>query len=184
VQQTAPEVHDLALIKMTAPKNINLKGAEPSLTKFVKVTLQNRSPHDEVITNFTGLVTLVAESLGTNCPNARVVLHPGPPNNPKTLKPKQSMTVTFDVTWNCANDPARGAGHEDFRYLATVNHAALDGQVDTHAACDTCPRPPLAGDVDSNPDPRKPLKDKGCGNKDKATGQFGADVLTDVFIKQ
>ena len=46
-----------------------------------------------------------------------------------------------------------------------------------------CPRAPLPGGVDSNPDPDKPLKDKGCGNKDKVTKQVGADVLTDVVIK-
>jgi hypothetical protein len=183
VQETAPEVHDLALIKLKAPKNINLKGAEPSLTKFVKVTLQNRSPHDEMITDLTGLVTLVAESLSNVCPNATVVLHNGPPNKTKTLKPKQKLSVTFDVTYNCANDPAKGAGHEDFRYLATVNHAAIDGNADTHTADDNCPRAPLPDGVDPNPDPDKPLKDKGCGNKDKVTKQVGADVLTDVVIK-
>jgi HYR domain len=183
VQETAPEVHDLALIKLKAPKNINLKAAEPSLTKFVKVTLQNRSPHDEMITDLTGLVTLVAESLSNVCPNATVLLHNGPPNKTKTLKPKQKLTVTFDVTYNCANDPAKGAGHEDFRYLATVNHAAIDGNADTHTADDNCPRAPLPDGTDPNPDPNKPLKDKGCGNKDKATGQIGAPVLADVFEK-
>ncbi len=128
--------HDLAVLRMEAPKNINLQGAEPSLTKSVKVTLQNRSPHDEVITNFNGLVTLVAESLSNVCPNATVVLHQGPPNNPKTLKPKQKMTATFDVTYNCANDSLKGAGHEDFRYLASVHHEAIDRNPDTHPADD------------------------------------------------
>jgi hypothetical protein len=42
---------------------------------------------------------------------------------------------------------------------------------------------PLPGGGDPNPDPDKPLKDKGCGNKDKVTKQVGADVLTDVFMK-
>jgi hypothetical protein len=174
VNEAPPETHDLALITLKAPKNINLKGAEPSLTKFVKVTLQNRSPHNEVITNFTGLVTLVAETLGTNCPNATVVLHPGPPNNPKTLKPKQKMNVFFDVTWTCANDPLKGAGHEDFRYLATVHHDAIDGNPDTHPEDDGCPRAALPGGTDSNPDGK--VKDTGCAG--------GVDVKTDVFLKQ
>ena len=52
-----------------------LKLWEEMVTKFVKVTLQNRSPHNETITSFAGLVTLVAESLATNCPNAAVTLH-------------------------------------------------------------------------------------------------------------
>ena len=89
--------------------------------------------------------------------------------------------ATFTV--NCANDPYKGVGHQDFRYLAAVHHEALDGQADTHPACDTCPRPALPGGVDPNPDPNKPLKDKGCGKKDKATSLIGADVLTDVVQK-
>jgi hypothetical protein len=169
VNQLPPETHDLALIKMKAPKNINLKGAEASLTKFVKVTLQNRSPHNEVITNFTGLVTLVAESLGEICSNAQVVLRPGPPNNPKTLKPKQKMTVTFDVTWTCANDPLKGAGHEDFRYLAAVHHEAIDGNADTHPEDDGCPRAALPAGQDMA------FKDTGCAG--------GVDVKTDVLVK-
>jgi uncharacterized repeat protein (TIGR01451 family) len=176
VNEAPPETHDLALIKMKAPKNINLQGAEASLTKFVKVTLQNRSPHNETITNFTSLITLVAESLSNVCPNATVVLHPGPPNNPKTLKPKQKLTVTFDVTWTCANDPLKGAGHEDFRYLATVHHSAIDGQPDTHTPDDVCPRAALPGGTDPNPDASKSLKDTGCAG--------GVDVKTDVFLKQ
>jgi hypothetical protein len=170
------KVHDLALVKIKAPKNINLQGAESSLTKFVKVTLQNRSPHNEVITNFTGLVTLVAQSLSNVCADAQVVLHAGPPNNPKTLKPKQKMTVTFDVTWTCANDPLKGVGHEDFRYLASVHHEAIDGNADTHPEDDGCPRAALPGSTDPNPDPDKPLKDTGCAG--------GVDVKTDVFLKQ
>ncbi len=169
--EVEPLIHDLAIIKLKAPKNINLKGAEPSLTKFVKVQIQNRSPHNEVITNFNGLVTLVAESLSNECPNATVVLHPGPPNNPKTLKPKKKMLVTFDVTWNCANDPLKGAGHEDFRYLATVHHEAIDGNPDTHPEDDGCPRAALPGGLDPNPDGK--VKDTGC-----------AEVKTDVFIKE
>jgi hypothetical protein len=155
----------------------------PSPTRFVNVTLQNRSPHTETVTHFTSLVTLLVESLSNVCPNATVGLHLGRPNKANSLKPKQKMTETYDVTWNCANEPAKGAGHEDFRYLAAIHHEALDGQADPHPACDTCPRPLLPGVVDPNPDPNKPLKDKGCSNKDKATGQFGADVLTDVFVK-
>ncbi len=170
VHETPTDTHDLALVKIKAPKNVNLKGAEPSLTKFVKVQIQNRSPHDEVITNFNGLVTLVAESLSNECPNATVVLHPGPPNNPKTLKPKKKMFVTFDVTWNCANDPLKGAGHEDFRYLATVHHEAIDGNPDTHPEDDGCPRAALPGGLDPNPDGK--VKDTGC-----------AEVKTDVFVK-
>ena len=78
----------------------------------------------------------------------------------------------------CDNDPAKGEGHEDFRYLATVHHEAIDGNLDTHTADDDCPRAALPGGVDPNPDPDKPLKDKGCGGKPP-----GTDVKTDVFLK-
>ena len=62
-----------------------------------------------------------------------------------------------------------------------MNHAALDGEEDTHPADDLCPRsviPPF--EFDANPDGT--IKDVGCGNKnpDKT---FGADVLTDVIVK-
>ena len=97
-------------------------------------------------------------------------------------KPKQKMNVFFDVTYGCANDPLKGVGHEDYRYLATVHHEAIDGNADTHTADDTCPRPPLPSGVDPNPDPNKPLKDNGCGGK-FPDGSIGADVKTDVFVK-
>jgi uncharacterized repeat protein (TIGR01451 family) len=164
--------HDLALIEIKAPKRINLKGVEASLTKFVKVTIQNRSPHDENITRFDSLVTLVAESLSNVCPNATVVLHQGPPNNAKTLKPKQKLTVFFDVTYGCANDPMEGPGHEDYEYYATVHHEAIDGQPDSHSADDVCPHDALGG----------VFKDKGCGSN-KPDGTLGGDVLTDVAME-
>ena len=63
-------------------------------------------------------------------------------------------------------------GHEDYRFIASVNHAALDGSADTMPANDNCPRPPnlVTGD-------------KGCGNKDAASGLLGADVKTDAIVK-
>ena len=69
-------------------------------------------------------------------------------------------------------------GHEDYRSLVTVNHAAIDGQADTHTADDNCPHGPLG--VDPNPDGS--ISDKGCGGK-KPDGTLGADVKTDVVVK-
>jgi len=179
--------HDLAIIRLKVPKNINLKAAAPALTGRVVVQIQNRSPHVETISNFTGLVTVELHSLSNACvglePVATVIV--GPPNIPKTLKPKQKMNVFFEVpfTTNCIPNTAKGLGNEDYRYTAIVHHEALDGNADTHPDCDVCPRGPLPDGVDLNPDPAKPLKDKGCGNKDKLTGQLGADVKTDVVLK-
>jgi hypothetical protein len=88
--------------------------------------------------------------------------------------------VYFDVTFDCAVNPAKGLGQEDFRYVATVHHDAIDGVVDTHPECDVCPHGPLEGFVDPNPDGR--IKDKGCGAP-RGDGTFGNDVLTDVFVR-
>jgi hypothetical protein len=176
VSESAPEVHDLAVIRMKAPKNINLKGAEASLTQRVVVQIQNRSPHHETITNLAELVqvTLTNGKDSEGCaPEARLI--DGPPNQPgRVLKPKQKMNIFFEVTFTgaCVPDPMKGAGHEDFSYRAVVHHAALDGNPDTHTADDDCPRAALPGGVDPNPDPNKPLKDKGC-----------TAATTDVFVK-
>ncbi len=97
------------------------------------------------------------------------------------LKPKAKLRVFYKVTYNCMNalprnlgDPTRG----DYSHMATVHHEVLDGNADTHAADDTCPRsvtPPF--EIDPNPDGT--IKDRGCGAK-KADNTFGNPILTDV----
>ena len=132
------------------------------------------------------MVHVTVESLG-ECPDLVPVFIDGPPNKVKTLKPKQKLNVFFEVTFTteCVNDPGKSSkkdpGREDYRYTAHVNHFALNGIADTHPEDDDCPRAALPGGVDNNAG--KPIKDKGCGNKDKETKQFGADVLTDVVLK-
>jgi hypothetical protein len=79
------------------------------------------------------------------------------------LGPKKKLNIFFNVTYNCANFPAKGVA--DFEFTATVNHAAMDGNADSDPANDICPRPP-------NP----ATGDKGCAK--------GLEVLTDVFLKQ
>jgi uncharacterized repeat protein (TIGR01451 family) len=182
---TPVHVHDLALVSIKAAKTLTLTSQKMSQTKFVRVTIQNRSDHDETIQSLgvlSNLVTLVVESLGTNCPNPDAVFLTGPPQRtlPVTLKPKQKFTVIYDVTYNCANDPLKGAGHEDLRYHATVHHEAIDGQPDNHPVDDVCPHNALPGGVDPFPDGK--VKDNGCGGKTTA-GTLGADVLTDVVVK-
>jgi hypothetical protein len=145
---------DLAVVTVKAPRTVKLS-AGSSVTRRVKVQIQNRSSQDKQIDTLTGLVSLVAESLATNCPNAQVVLHAGKPNppTPLVLKPGKKLSVFFDVTFDCANDGAKGIGHEDFRYEATLNPADQD------SSNDVCPRPPGADDT-------------GC-----------AEVKTDVVVK-
>jgi hypothetical protein len=87
------------------------------------------------------------------------------------------------VTFDCANDPSKGPGHEDYRYVATVHHEAIDGNADTNPADDVCPRgPPIAAAYNIYPGGGGVVADKGCGGK-TASGTLGADVLTDVVVK-
>jgi uncharacterized repeat protein (TIGR01451 family) len=182
---TEVHVHDLAVISIKAAKSVTLTSKKTSQIKFVRVTIQNRSDHDETIQNLgvlSNLVTLVVESLGTNCPNPDAVFLTGPPQRPLpvTLKPKQKFTVIYNVTYDCANDPAKGEGHEDLRYLAAVHHEAIDGLPDNHTPDDMCPHNALPGGID--PFPNGKIKDNGCGSK-KPDGTLGADVVTDVVVK-
>ncbi len=169
--------HNLAVIAIKAPKVVALTAKKPSQTKFVRVTIQNRGDHPEMIMDSGVLANLVAlelESTGSNCvaPEAELVV--GPPQRPLpvTLKPKQKFTAIFTVTYDCANDPLKGPGHEDFEYYAEVHHEAIDGQPDGQPADDDCPHDAIGG----------AFKDKGCGGK-KPDGTRGEDVLTDVTVK-
>jgi hypothetical protein len=113
-------------------------------------------------------------------------LHVGRPQKhlPLTLKPKQKFSVIFDVAFDCANDgaksTARDPGHEDFRYIAVVDHAALDGETDAHPYDDVCPRDIELPGVDPYPDGT--IKDLGCGAR-RPDRTLGADVITDVVLK-
>jgi hypothetical protein len=164
-----PPVHDLAVTKITAPATVTLTNNKPQLTKPVTVQIQNRSPHDETIPDLAtlgDLVILTVTSRGSCLSPSQELRDPG---LPKTLKPKKTLNVVFDVTFDCANDPVKGAGHEDYDYSASVDHAALDGEADTHPEDDSCPRDPL-GIV---PNPDGTINDKGCLEK-----------VTDVFDKR
>jgi hypothetical protein len=128
-------------------------------------------------------VTLAVQSLDTNaCPDITADFVQSAPQRrlPFTLKRKAKMNIYFNVTFGCAVNPSKGFGQEDFSYFAKVNHEAIDDQADTHPECDVCPRPPLDGGVDPNPDGR--IKDKGCGAS-RRDGTFGDEVLTDVFVR-
>jgi len=89
--------------------------------------------------------------------------------------------VTFSTA--CINDAVKSTatkpGHEDYQYLVTLNHAALDGQADTHAVDDVCPRSVVPPGV-RDPYPGGTILDKGCG-KQKADGTFGLPVTVDLF---
>jgi uncharacterized repeat protein (TIGR02543 family) len=183
---TNADTHDFAITGITAPNLVTLTKRIKSKTSPVKVAVQNRSPFPEVIKDAEALgelVTLTVQSLG-NCPNPTPVLVP-PNRFPITLQPKAPLTVNYNVTFDCVNDPEQGTAkdpnHYDYRFAATVNYAALDGKADTHPVDDMCPRsvtPPFV--IDPNPDGT--VKDSGCGTP-KADGTRGGDILTDVVAR-
>lgn len=168
-------VHDLAVASLRVPKRVALKANQPS-NVVAKVIVQNRSPHLETISDMSALASLVrlrARSLHPDrCPDAAVQIAAKQRNLPATLKPKASLPVAFEVTFDCAVDPAastkRDPGHEDFEWEARVDHAVLDGILDTHPVDDECPRAPTGPD----PNPDGKITDKGCPT-----------VTTDVFSK-
>jgi hypothetical protein len=137
--------HDLAVLNVKPPKSVHLKDGGPSLTKRVKVEIQNLSPHSETISNLTVLGELVSVTLsniqGSGCLAPTAELIQGPPNNvPKTLGPNEKLNVFFNVTFDpegCIPDKFKGEGHQDFGYSAHVDHAALDGNPDTNPSNDT-----------------------------------------------
>jgi hypothetical protein len=166
-QTPDPALHDLALVSIRAPKRVTLSARRPSRTQRVTVTFQNLGGHEETIPDLAALndiVSLTVESLG-DCPSPTAELRP-PRRLPLTISPRKRVKLVFDVTYDCANHPARGAGHEDWRYAASVSHAAIDGVADASPSNDACPRAPAASD-------------RGCGAK-SSDGTLGGDVFTDV----
>jgi hypothetical protein len=160
--------HDLMIAKLKAPKAIKLSATVTQQTAVAAVTLVNLGDHPETIESYENLVALVVQSLGGGCLDPLVTLLPGAPNKPLPviLAPRKKLNVYFSVTIGCANNPLKGIGQQDYRVLATVNHAALDAGPDSQPANNDCPRPP-------NP----AMGDKGCG------GKGGAAVLIDVTVK-
>jgi hypothetical protein len=181
-----PQPHDLAVAKMKAPKRITLSEKTPSATKPLKLTIQNRSPHDEIIANpdaLRGMMTVLVDSLPPEeCPDAPAVLVL-PAAFPITLPPKGKLNLTYNLTFDCANDPLASGEttpHGDFRVSVTVSHGAIGSESDSHPADDVCPHAALPGQLDPYPDGR--VKDKGCGGKN-SDGSLGADVVIDIVRK-
>jgi uncharacterized repeat protein (TIGR01451 family) len=180
--------HDLAVLKIKAPKTVQLTLQKPISTQLIKVTIQNRSPQNEVITAATvsNLCALVLTSLHTNSPCAAPVatLHDGPPQKPLpvTLKSKQKFTIVFDVRFTCATDPGKAASpaQADFSYTATVNHEVLDNEPDADPYDNVCPRGPLPYPGNLDPFPNGKIHDLGAGGKNP-DGTYGAPVTTDVI---
>jgi hypothetical protein len=148
VQQTPTPTYDLAMLSIKAPKAIGLSQKTPSLTKAIKVQIQNLSDHSETIQDigaFTNLVTLTVQSLGT-CPVAVAEIVLPKKEFPIVLAPKKKLTVQYNVTFDCMNDRFKGDAHEDFSYTAHIDQSALDGNADTNPVNDDCPRAVIGAD--------------------------------------
>ena len=169
-----PPPHDLAVVKLKAPKKIKLSATTTSKDGKFKVTLQNRGPQTETIPDLATLNDLVAvevETLGTNCASFAASLVSPKKSFPISVAPNKKLNLSFTANFNCYNDPAatsKTATHNDYRTTATIDLGAL-GEADTAPSNDACPRPPNGSDP-------------GCGNK-TSTGMLGAEVFTDVIQK-
>jgi hypothetical protein len=177
---------DFAVTKISAPQSVSLTDPVPERTKRIKVQIQNRGPMTETIPDMTALANLVeVELVSLGLCGAPTPILEKPARFPVAVKSKQKLTVTFAVTFTCANDAAKSTdadpGHDDYSVTARVQRAALGGGPDTHPADDICPRsvtPPFV--IDPNPDGT--IKDKGCGEK-KGDKTFGGPVLMDVVVR-
>jgi hypothetical protein len=156
--------HSLAVTKMKVPKTINLSAKKPSITAKAAITIQNQGSGTEVITTatLTTLVTFQLQSLASASCAAPVPVLVLPKKLPVNLSPKKSLKLNYTITFDCANDTAKGT--PDFSYSATVHPEAIDGSADTTPANNICPRPPSGAD-------------KGCGDK------LGNALTTDVVVK-
>jgi hypothetical protein len=173
VVELPPETHDLALVKLKAPKKITFKSGVTSVVGKFAVSIQNRGTLNETILNMgvlTNLVTVNVQSL-SNCPSFFATMLPPKAAFPITLAAKKKLNLAFTATFDCVNDPAatsKTASHSDYQTVATVHHEAIDGNEDTFPADDSCPRNP-AGTV---PLGTGTTTDKGC-----------VPALTDVIVK-
>ena len=172
VSETPASTQDLSVLTVVPPGRIALTSSRPSQTKPVRIQIENLGPRTETIADLgklTNLVTLAIQSLG-GCPTPAVTVVPPKARFPLTIAPKRKLTVLYNVTFDCANDPlatTKTSDHSDFRYTVTLNRAVLDGLVDANSANDGCPRGPNGAD-------------KGCGGRDPITRSLGAVIFTDI----
>jgi|GEM_PF-6869180 len=177
--------HDLAVTKLKAPASNSTKGKD--VVFQVKVQIQNRGQHAEVIEDALQLANLVtlehsSSSTGGWVPSLDVVLDVPPPGAfPITLAPRRRLWVRYEVTfggWSAPylEAPAGPCIASDVTWTARVDHAALAGLPDDHPADDVAPRGVVAPySFDAYPDGT--LRERGAGAK-KADGTFGDAVVT------
>ena len=178
-------IDNLAVRAFRAPKRVVLSAKKTNVVSKLSVTVQNRSLHSEVIRNsgvLSNLVTVVLTPIGTNgcaTPVPQLVVS-SKTKFPITLKAGKTMKLAYTVNFICATDPLatkKAVYHNDYQYLVTVQHEALDGLADSRPADDVCPHNALGADPYN-----KKIKDKGCGLRIKGTpaGTF-TNVVTDII---
>ena len=148
-------IDNLAVTAFTAPKKVALSTKKPNVVGKLSVTIQNRSLHAEVVPSLaalSNLVTVALTPIGTNgCATPVPQLVPPKTTFPITLASGKSLKLAYTVNFTCATDPlatSKTANHDDYSYLVTVHHDAIDGLADSRPADDTCPHNALgAGPV-------------------------------------
>jgi hypothetical protein len=176
-------IDNLAVTAFKAPKKVALSAKKPNVVSKLAVTIQNRSRHAEVVPSLavlSNLVTVTLTPITTNgCATPVPQLVTPKTAFPITLASGKSLKLAYTVNFTCATDPlatGKTATHNDYQYLVTVQHQAIDGLADSRPADDTCPHNALGADPYNSK-----IKDKGCGLKVKgaATGTF-TNVVTDI----
>jgi hypothetical protein len=177
-------IDNLAVTAFKAPKKVALSAKKPNVVSKLSVTIQNRSRHADVIPSLavlSNLVTVTLTPISSNgCATPVPQLVTPKTAFPITLASGKSLKLAYTVNFTCATDPlatSKTANHDDYLYLVTVQHQAIDGLADSRPADDTCPHNAKGADPYNSK-----IKDKGCGLKVKgaATGTF-TNVVTDVI---
>ena len=121
-----------ALFTFDLAKGIGIIRSTTSLlgiTETAELIFTNAGVHDLAVTKITAPKSVILNQTK----RVKVEIQNRGPHT-ETIQDVAMLgnLVSLRVTFDCVNDPAKGPGHQDFSYIATVNHAALDGNADTH----------------------------------------------------
>lgn len=167
---------ELAVVSVKAPKKVTLKSTTPGATRKLKARIQNVGVAAASIADLTSLESLVnleIESLEPMlCPEPLATLMSPNTGFPLLLAPNKKLSLVFEVTFDCANDPLRTTKtdfHSDFGYSLMLDPQLLDVSQD---------------DPSNNVCPRDPTEyDEGCGARTEL-GLLGGEILTDLLELQ
>jgi len=167
---------ELAVTSLKAPRKVTLKPASPVATRKLKARIENVGVEEASIAEFgvlESLVNLEIESLEPMvCSEPFAELVSPQTGFPLSIGPRKKLSVVFEVTFDCANDPLRTTKtdfHSDFSYSLILDPQALD---------------PSPDDPSDNLCPRDPSEyDKGCGARTEL-GLLGGEILTDLLELQ